>query len=138
MKRGNTPSSSEDSQPTRKRRKVKYDTYKNWVSSLDQEIQSMSWLECDQETVARIKYVTKLKCRICTMYKDRIIGRRNYSSKWIEGPDSVCTTNICDHAKSEQHLHAINLERKRFAQSVDESPASYAPIARALTIISSE
>ena len=72
------------------------------------------------------------------MYKDRIIGRRNYSNKWIEGADSICTTNIRDHAKSEQHLHAMNLERKHLAQSVDESPASYAPIARALTVISPE
>ena len=69
---------------------------------------------------------------------DRIIGQRNYSNKWIKGADSVCTTNICDHAKSEQHLHTMNLERKRLTQSVDESPASYALIAWALTVISSE
>ena len=85
--------------------------------------------------MAGIKYVTKLKCRFCTVYKDRI---RNYSNKWIEGADSIRTTNICDHAKSEQHLHTMNLERKCLAQSVDESPASYAPIAWALTVISPE
>ena len=61
------------------------------------------------------------------MYKDRIIGRRNFSNKWIEGANSIRTTNIRDHAKSEQHLHAMNLERKRLAQSLDESPATYAP-----------
>ena len=32
----------------------------------------------------------------------------------------------------------MNLERKRLAQSVDESPASYAQIAWALTVISPE
>ena len=98
----------------------------------------MSWLDCDAETAAEIKYVTKLKCRVCTRYKDRIIGLRNFSGKWIKGADSLRTTNIRDHAKSEQHLHAMNLERKSLAQSIDESPASYAPIARALTTISPE
>ena len=138
MKRGSSSSSNEDSQLSSKRRKVKYGTFKSWVTSLDQEMQSMSWLDCDTEMAAGIKHVIKLKCRICTRYKDRIIRLRNFSGKWIEGADSLSTTNICDHAKSEQHLHAMNLERKRLAQSIGESPASYVPIAWALTTISLE
>jgi len=75
---------------------------------------------------------------MCTRYKDRIIGQINFSSKWIEGADSVHTTNICDHTAPEQHIHAMNLERKRLAVSVDEIPASYGLIVRALTTISPE
>ena len=121
-----------------KRRKVKYDTYKQWVSQWDREIQTMSWLDCETEVCAGVKYVTKLKCRICTKFQERIIGKRNFSQKWIDGADSVRTTNIRDHAKSEQHCHAMNLERKSAAQHLDQGPAAYASIARSLTTISSE
>ena len=62
----------------------------------------MSWLDCETEVFAGVKYVTKLKCRICAKFKERIIGRRNFSNKWIDGADSVGTTNMCDHVKPEK------------------------------------
>ena len=132
MKRGRDNTSMSDdscsysSQSLVKRRKVKYDTYKQWVSQLDREMQTMLWLDCETELSAGVKYVMKLKCRICDKFKERIIGRRNFSQKWVDGADSVRTTNIRDHTKSEQHCHAMNLERKSAAQCLDQSLAVYA------------
>ena len=76
--------------------------------------------------------VVKLKCRLCTKYKDKIVGRKNFSDKWINIVESVRTTNIVDHAKSDQHTHAMNLRKKELAQAQGSSVASYAPIAQLL------
>ena len=92
-------SSSSTGAPEAKRRKVKYETYQHWITQYDRECLTASWLDCEVETLAGKRYVTKLKCRICHKYNDSIIGRRNYSDKWIEGAESVRTTNIRDHAK---------------------------------------
>jgi len=59
--------------------------------------------------------------------------KKLFSNKWIEGADSVRANNIRGRAKLEQHMHAMNLEKKHLAQCLDESPAS---IAWALTAIS--
>ena len=56
--------------------------------------------------------MTKLKCRMCAKFKDRIVGRRNFSDRWIAGAESVRATNVLDHAKSDQHIHAMNLHKK--------------------------
>ena len=58
-----------------------------------------------------MKLVTKLKRRVCTKYRDKIVGRKKFNDKWISGVDSVRTTNVLDHAKSDQHMHAMNLLR---------------------------
>ena len=76
----------------------------------------------------------KLKCRICKL-KERIIGRKNFSNKWIDGAGLVRAINIRDHAKSEQHCHAMNLERKSAAQRLEQSSAVYASIAHLLSTI---
>ena len=82
--------------------------------------------------------MTKLKCRICLKYNASIIGLRNYSDKWIEGADSVRTTNIREHAKSDQHFHAMNLHKKAMAKVSGQSAISYAPIARTFNVLSAE
>ena len=57
---------------------------------------------------------------------------RVFSQKWIDDADSVRTANIRDHVKSEQHCHAMNLERISVAQRLEESPVDYAPIMQLL------
>jgi len=79
-----------------------------------------------------VKLVTKLKCRVCTKYRDKIVGWKNFSDKWISGVDSVRTTNVLDHAKSDQHVHAMNLLRREQAQAQGASVTTYAPIAQSL------
>ena len=45
-----------------------------------------------------MRVVTKLKCQVCTKYKHKIIGRKNFSEK-----ESVHTTNVTDHAESDRY-----------------------------------
>ena len=92
MKR--TRAASSGDQPA-KRRKVKHETYK---------YQTVTWLDCDTGFEDGVKVVTKLKCRMCTKYRQRIVGRKNFSDKWINGADSIRTANVTDHAKSDQHV----------------------------------
>ncbi len=77
----------------------------------------MSWLDCETSIEAGVKHVAKLKCRVCTKYRDRIVGRKNFSDKWISGADSVRTTNVVDHAKFDRHVHTMNLHKKDQAQA---------------------
>ena len=121
-----------------KRRKVKASTYQKWVRDYDCKYKTLSWHDSETSWHNREKVVEKLKCKVCTKYKERIISRRNFSNKWIEGVDSVRTTNLIDHAKSEQHIHAMNLLRKEEAQSTGVDITTYMPIVQSLSSISEQ
>ena len=83
--------------------------------------------------------MNKLKCRICTKHSNRItVRRRNVSDKWIVGADCVKTTNIRDHANSDQHIHAMNLERRDQTQAQGLGAAVYAPIVQSLQTLPDE
>ena len=82
------------------------------------------------------KIVTKLHCKACTKFKEKIESGRNYSEKWVVGAEFVRTSNIRDHAASEQHKHAMLLLKKEQAQSKGESSAAYVPIAQAMDTLS--
>ena len=56
-----------------------------------------------------------------------VTGRRNYSDKWVMGADSVRSSNINDHARTDQHAHAMLLLKKEHAVSAGLGPSSYAP-----------
>ena len=61
--------------------------------------------------------------------------RRNFSDRWIVGADSVRTSNIRDHAHSDQHDHAMSLLKQESAKAEGKSCYSYAPIAMALSTL---
>ena len=50
--------------------------------------------------------VTKLKCKGCTKHK----LRKHFSNKWIEGADSIRTSDIRDH-NAEHHIHGMEIEK---------------------------
>jgi len=100
--------------------------------------EAVTWLNCKTSIEGGMKPVMKLKCRVCTKYRDRIVGQKNFSDKWISGADSVRTTNVVDHAKSDQHVHAMNLQRKEQAQAQGVSVALYAPIVQSLNTLSED
>ena len=56
--------------------------------------------------------VTKLKSRICAKHKARISGRKHFSPKWIEGAESMRTSNIRDHANADQHINVMKIEQR--------------------------
>ena len=85
------------------------------------------------------KVVEKLKCKVCAQFAERIRGRRNFSEKWIVGADSVCTSNLRDHARNYQHVYAMSLLKRQRAESLGLDLAMglglayYVPIAKHLT-----
>ena len=79
------------------------------------------------------RIVSKSRCSTCAKFKAKIVSRRNFSDRWIVGTDSVRTSNIRDHARADQHTHAINLLKKEQAEASGSGSCSFAPIARALS-----
>lgn len=114
------------------RRKVSHSTYEKWRRDLDRECKTLSWLDCVTSIENGNKVVEKLKCTVCTRFKDKIMGRRNFSNKWIVGAESVRTSNLRDHARNDQHAHAMMLLNKERCQAQGLNLSSYAPIAKAL------
>ena len=98
----------------------------------DKDCQMISWLDCDVSGTAGKKIVEKLKCKVCLKYKARIECKRNYSEKWLIGADSVRTSNIRDHARSDQHLYAMSLFKKESGGVSSLEEASSSSIARFL------
>ena len=136
MKRAISSSSSSDSDA--KKRRVTYDTFTKWKRDYDRELQTLTWLNCHSQFDSGKRVVTKLSCSICSKYQDKIKGRKNFSEKWINGAESLRTSNLKDHAHTDQHKHAMSLLKKEQAQIQGLSPASYAPIAKALEALPEE
>ena len=118
------------------KRKVAYATFSKWKVDMDKECQTVTWLDCDTEVQAGKRFVTKLRCSVCTKFKTKIVGRRNFSGRWIAGAESVHSSNIQDHARSDQHEHAMNLIKREQAIVSNAPTSSYAPIAQVLNTLS--
>ena len=101
-----------------KKRCVSYSTYIKWWREFDKQFQTISWLDCYATGKEGKRIVDRLKCKVCLKYKSRIESRRNYSDKWLVGAESVRTSNIRDHAHSDQHLYAMSLHYKESTGSV--------------------
>lgn len=110
----------------------------NTLPSKDRDYQTMSWLDCTSEKDGGKKVVNQLKCKVCSDFAERIRGSKNFSDKWIIGADSVRLSNVCDHAQSDQHAHAMLLLKKQHAKSAGLPPSSYDPIAQALNKLSDD
>ncbi len=86
MKRSHSDPQSGSNEP--KRRLVGYSTFQMWRQEVDKGCGTVSWLDYDTNTTGVKKTATKLKCKVCIKFKNNISGRRNYSDKWVVGPDS--------------------------------------------------
>ena len=73
------------------------------------------------------KVINELKCTMCSRFCSHILYKRNFSDKWILDADSIHTSNIHDHAISEQYTHAMDLLKKKTI-SAAQSLVSNAPI----------
>ena len=67
-----------------------------------------------------------------------ILHKQNFTDNWISGTNSVHTSNIRDHASSEQHIHAMALVVKEHNLTTGQSLVANASIAVALNKISAE
>ena len=91
------------------------------------------WTGCETFVEGGNKVVRKLKCTVCTRFQLHILCKRNFSDQWISGAESVCTSNIRDHASSEQQNHAMALLQREIAAATGQSSTSNAPIVVVLT-----
>eukprot|EP00731_Ephydatia_muelleri_P016438 Em0009g862a len=119
-----------------KRKVVSLKTFQKWRTEMDRDLKTISWLSSSEAIENGKKIVKELKCSVCAKFRIQIMSRRNFSDYWITGASSIRTSNIRDHAKSDQHLHAMSLfQRERFASNGPSSSTAAAPIFVALTTL---
>ena len=87
----------------------------------------MTWLQHTSDRSKR-SLVDTIWCRACRQYEDKIIGMKNFSRVWIDGSSNHKTSNIVDHATSDQHKAAMVQVRRASGEPV----TTYSPIARSL------
>ena len=66
----------------------------------------MVWLSADMDGKDK-SLVSTLCCVICRKYESKICGHKNFSKAWTDGSSNQKTSNIMDHACSEQHKSAM-------------------------------
>lgn len=100
---------------------------------------TMAWLDCDSSSnKGSKKTVERLKCKVCVMYKAKLASSKYFSDKWIVGAGSVRTSNVRDHARSEQHIQAMHLLRAEQAKADGKSLSDYAPIVKSMHSLSDD
>ena len=130
MKRGAL--GSEDA-PSAKKRSITYSTFLKWKGEFDKEFQTRTWLNFALSEGVN-PTVVALKCSVCTKFEHKIETRRNYSDAYIYGAESLRTSGIRDHAKSDQHVYAMALHKQEQAKSSGLS-VTMPPVVELLTKI---
>ena len=119
------PSSSEEHDT--KKCCVGHKTVEKWIVEYDCDLNMSVWLKF---TLADREHVQSLRCAVCTQFKGKLDGMRNFRSAFIDGTTNVKTSMLKEHAVSDMHTFALMLFKKstRCTCSVCE----YALIAAAL------
>lgn len=115
----------------KQKRQVTMVTFKKWQTQLEREHQTLSWLRCDPDATSK-ELVGLLWCDACRKHERSITGMKNFSRAWIEGSTNHKTSNIVDHANSDQHRAAKVRTRAEAAKATNQPITSYSPIARSL------
>ena len=131
-KRKKTEDSASTTGP--KKRKVTVTTFNKRKTQFESEHSTLSWLRCDvcKDNKAAVEV---LWCEACRKYEDRITGMKNFSKAWITGSSNQQTSNIVDHATSEQHRAAMVQVRADAARASNQPLTSYSPITRSLLVM---
>lgn len=117
------------------KRQIAVVTFQKWQQKYDSEHHTLSWLKCDTDKTDK-SHVSLLWCSVCREYRDNICSMKNYSNVWVSGSDNHRTSNVLDHATSEQHKNAMGRLRTAQAKARNEPVVQYAPIARSLSMLS--
>ena len=126
-----TSRSGDASKAKQLKRQVSKETFHKWQRTYEREHQSMVWLRAEMDDQDK-SLVSALWCVVCRKHETRICGPKNFSRAWIDGSSNHKTSNITDHANSEQHKSAMMYFRKDQAKRRNEPVTSYSPIARSL------
>ena len=110
------------------RRQVTVATLQKWQKQYEHEHRTLSCLCCDVDSRDK-SLVEILWCDACRKHEKRLTGLRNFSRVWIAGSNNHKTSNIIDHANSEQHRSAMIQVAKASHQPI----TSYSPLARSFT-----
>ena len=126
---------TEDSAPTTslKKRKVTVTTFNKWKTQVECDHNTLSWLRCDVTKEDKM-VVEMLWCEACRKHEDSIVGMKN-SKAWITGSSNQKTSNIIEHATSEQHCAAMVQIRADAARASNQLLTSYPPIARSIVTV---
>ena len=111
-----------------KKRGVSKKTAEKWVLENDRELNTSVWLKFDADR----DHVVVLKCAVCTEFRDKLVGMRNYRSSFIDGSTNVRTSTFKEHTVTDMLARAMALFKKERSHSIFE----YAPIARSLANVS--
>ena len=134
-KRSASTSVSASQAPLKKtKRQVTVLTFRKWQTNYEQEHQALSWLCCDVDEGDK-SLVGLLWCSVCRRFEERIRGVKNFSNVWITGSTNHKSSNVLDHARSEQHKAAMGRLRVEQATAAKAPVTTYAPIARSLLTI---
>jgi len=128
-------SGSSTASAKKNKRQISVSTFEKWQQKYDSEHQSLSWLKCEVDKTDK-NLVALLYCSACREYQSKICSMKNYSNVWINGSDNQRTSNMVDHATSEQHKKAMAELRTAQARASRTPVVQYAPIARALSMLS--
>ena len=91
----------------------------------------MSWLRCNLDFDSN-DCVGSLWCELCRRYESSIAGSKNFQHAWLVGSVNQRTSNVIDHAMSQQRSIAVNKWRTDNARASQESISAYAPVAKSL------
>ena len=72
-----------------------------WITEYDKELNTSTWLKY---TVVDCLHVDSLMCSVCTRFKSKLQGMRNYNPAFIEGSKNPRTSSFKDHATSTMHV----------------------------------
>ena len=72
-----------------------------WISENDKELNTSTWLKY---TVVDRLHVVSLLCSVCTQFKSKLEGMRNYNPAFIDGSKNLRTSSFKDHAGSSMHM----------------------------------
>ena len=85
------------------KRAVQKSTVDRWIAESDKTLNTSVWLTYDTDRADRSRVVA-LKCSICARFRDRLVGRRNYSAAYIEGSVNLRASSYKEHAASETYF----------------------------------
>ena len=77
-------------------------TVEKWINEYEKQLSTTTWLE--YECIDGDRYhVARLKCSVCTKFKNQLEGMRNYNAVFIDGSSNVKTSSFRDHAMTDMH-----------------------------------
>ena len=127
------PSSSQTSGGKTKHQ-VSVSSFEKWQHEFEHEYQTILWLRCDKYDANR-SLAAMLYCEVCRRFEDRTQSTRNFSVAWLTGTTNHTTSNVLDHAKSEQHVTSMARLQEERAKAQGTPTSSYALIVRSITLL---